>query len=68
MFEVQMNKMREINTQKDNLGHEIADFINNQIEELRDNGLLILDEFGGEERLDSVYWDEKGQTLRFVIE
>ena len=65
MFEVQINKMKEIDKQKDSVGQEIAEFINKQLEELRDNDMPICDEFDGE-YLGSIYWDEETQTLRFV--
>lgn len=66
MFEVQINKMKEIDKQKNEIGHEIADFINNQIKELRNNDMLIKDEDSDDYYLDSVYWDEEGQSLRFI--
>ena len=66
MFEVQINKMKEIDKQKNDIGHEIADFINNQIGELIDNDMFIKDDSDSAYGLDSVYWDEEEQTLKFV--
>lgn len=66
MFEVQVNKMKEINKQKNDIGQEIANFVNNQIEELRDNGMLIHDDGDSCYYLESVYWDGEEQTLKFV--
>lgn len=68
MFEVQINKMKDINRQKNEIGQEIADFINNQLEELRDNDMLIKDDGDESYYLDSVYWDEEEQGLRFVTD
>lgn len=68
MFEVQVNKMKEIDKQKTDIGHEIADFINKQIEELRDNDMLIKDDADSSYCLDSVYWDEEEQTLKMVAD
>ena len=66
MFEAQINKMKEINEQKNEIGREIANFINKQIEELLDNNMYIKDDGDDSYCLDSVYWDEEEQTLKFV--
>lgn len=66
MFEVQINKMKEIDKQKNDIGHEIANFINKQIEELRNNDMVIKDEDSNGYCLESVYWDGEEQTLKFV--
>lgn len=67
MFEVQINKMKEVSKQKNDIGHEIADFINKQIEELVDNDMFIKDDSDSCYCLDSVYWDEEEQSLKFIV-
>ena len=45
MFEVQVEKINKANKDKQNALEEIVDFLNNQLQELKDNELPIYDEY-----------------------
>ena len=56
MFEVQVEKINKANKDKQNALEEIVDFLNNQLQELKDNELPIYDEYG-ECEIDGFYID-----------
>ena len=41
MFEVQLEKLRKMEEEKSEIMSDIVSFLNNQINELRDNGIVL---------------------------
>lgn len=64
MFEVQVEKVMKAEEEKNRAMHEIADFLNKQIEELSNKGVDIYDEADTSAILSSFTWDEGEQMLK----